>query len=535
MDDFAKNLFHTLNGQPYDEAIRTPKLSDLTHKHELQLFSKRPQELVYLGHSAEKDEYLTREDRDHHIHILGATQQGKSRLLTHLLTQDLKHGYPACLIDGGENGATAKAVLNWCIANDFKKVCYINPIDFLEYDRVPTIQPLKYGEASRLSAGSLLTAFGILWDNPDPVTTPRIERFVEAIITVLHRAGLTLDEARYFLATRFKDQRQAIFELAHLPTDDDRRVDLEDVHRPPAIINQAFQSSVNRLQLALRDDLLRLVLGSKKTDIPFERMVREGWLILVNLDHQGVWNRTLPAKALGTIIISQLVNVIHEFDRLNTWSGRYYLYIDEVGKFATDNLHDILDYKSKLSLKLCVAHQRFKQIKNEQVRDAIETNAHNKFLFYTAQYEDRIRMMKLMGFGGDLPDRQIDYELSQTEQRAAYIRINKKNPVKVTLLDVPDIEVDNYQFIAFKKELYSQEWFHTPEEINHEINARFRAPTEEYQQSDAYGADSGPAAPRADKNVPHRRTKNDSESTRKAGPRTAAKRKPVKSIFSEET
>src|SRR5690606_8055416 len=97
---------------------------------------RHPTRLLAVRNADEMPVLLSEEDRDTHMHLLGATRQGKSKLMELLIRGDIERGFGCCLIDPSENGATANAVLRHCAEQGFEKVVLVNPTDFYPYGRV---------------------------------------------------------------------------------------------------------------------------------------------------------------------------------------------------------------------------------------------------------------------------------------------------------------------------------------------------------------------------------------------------------------
>src|ERR1019366_1215455 len=175
--------------------IKPPTLEAEFEKWQKKQFSHYPEKIHNLGTDSEGIPiYLTQEDRnDTHIHILGRPGQGKSKLLAKLITDDLRFGYGACLLDPSDNGDTMNKILGWCIKNRFEKVCIIDPHDIKldkegrENKTVPNIAPTH----------NLMETVRILFNNQD-YETPRIQRYLPSVFAALRKAKCTIAELKYF-------------------------------------------------------------------------------------------------------------------------------------------------------------------------------------------------------------------------------------------------------------------------------------------------------------------------------------------------
>ena len=78
--DFDENLEKMILGQSLDgELGQIPEFDSTVHKYVQSLISEH--DLRVIGTSAEGEVFISEEDRESHIHILGAPGEGKSKFL----------------------------------------------------------------------------------------------------------------------------------------------------------------------------------------------------------------------------------------------------------------------------------------------------------------------------------------------------------------------------------------------------------------------------------------------------------------------
>lgn len=296
-------------------------------------------------------------------------------------------------------------VLKYAISKGYKKIALVEPHDVSSFAVVPSINPLHYSAPSPAIVGNFMDSVRVLWGQSSFTDTPRIQKYLPAAIAALHAGGYTLAELRYFMGTKtYASRRDRILDSLH-PLDI-HRVQLEEAFTN-RYTYEAFQSTINRLQPFL-DPTMEAMLGSKQ-GMSFAKLISEGYLVLVNLDPEGVFGQE-HQRLLGTIIINEITYAISRL-RNAGWKGVYYLYIDEAGDYATSKLSYILDKKRKSGLRLTLSHQRFDQFSDKDVSSAVYGGTKIKVLFNTASREDRDRMLRMM-YGGDLEDRAVSYTLS---------------------------------------------------------------------------------------------------------------------------
>jgi hypothetical protein len=382
-----KALFRNLTGVELDQILReVPKPSHIKALLDKELETGYPDKILFLGQTSEGPLYITQEDLTSHFHILGAPNQGKSKLITAIIEQLVYQGYGVCFLDPTDNGDTMYNILKWCIKVGFEKVCLIDPHD--KAFKIPTILPTH----------NLMETVRILF-NQDDWRTPRIQRFLPSLFYALRRAEMSLAELRFFITREaYAFERHVILE--HIPSKNWRRADLEAVFLKQMNFTP-FESTINRL-VPFLESYMAMMFGLTEPAqcIDFHKMVRDGWLILCNLDHKNIGMNfdVTHQRLIGTAVINELFAAVshmqtgneirEENKKKGDWKGKYNIVIDEVGDYATENLVTIMDKKRKSGIRLFMAHQRFNQLP-PHISNAVES-AGIKALFFTKLPEDRM-------------------------------------------------------------------------------------------------------------------------------------------------
>lgn len=463
-----KAIYRKITGRKLED-IKPPTLADHRARVEKQLSSNHP--IRSLGLSAAGQVYFTEEDREAHIHILGSPGEGKSKFLEHLIRQDIDRGYGACLLDPSDNGDTAYKILRYCAKIGFEKVCLIDPHHrYGDFAVVPCINPLHQGAPPSAVIGDMMDTVRTLWGTKDFAETARIQKYLPAVIYALQKGGYTLHESLFFTDHTnryYTSRRMEMIEKLH-PADR-YRIALEEVFKTRSFYLNEFASTIRRIEPFL-EDTMKLIFGGKDA-IPFTKLITEGWLILLNLYPQGIFGQE-HQRLIGTVIINEITHAIHRL-REHGWRGIYYLYIDEVGDYATPKLAYLLDKKRKSGLRVTLAHQGFDQIGDGQVLSSIYRSTKTKVLFNTKDPSDQKKMISMM-YGGDLNSEQTRYALMKLKKQHAVIRVNKEDPVTVRIPDIPDVDIAPDVLKEFISKLYRQPWYHHPQAVLEEINARFK-------------------------------------------------------------
>lgn len=410
--------------------------------------------------------WIREEEREDHLHILGTTGEGKSKFIEYLIREDIKRGHGVCFLDPTDRAETAYNVLRWCCAQGFEKVCLIDPHTISRFNKLTAVQPFHYQKTyENAVVSNIEDTIKVLFQTKDIAETPRIQRYLPAMLHLLWKAGMTLHEAVYFTQYKaFAPQRKAI--IAESPPTDLSRLAVDEVFETYPRFNNEFASTVRRLD-PFFDSTLDLMFAAVP-GVDFPRMITDGWLILVNL-YSGMGFGTMHSRLLGTLLINELIFTL---DRLNSkgWKGVYYLYIDEAGRYANRNLADLLAYKRKSGMRVSVAHQYFKQFEDAFVLDAVKNLCKNKVMFNTPNPTDRLEMVKLLGYGGAIPRLEAEYVNKDIPKQYAVIKKGKTEPLRIR---IPDVKTpDPKGFKDYTASLLNNEWNYSPAQVQAQIDRR---------------------------------------------------------------
>jgi len=530
MNEWDEILFRALTKDKLSRWLDTlPSTDDIENDIARELTSAYP--LVPLGRTAEHATFNITEEERTHTHILGLPGQGKSKLLELFMRHDVdrllkdKSAPGFCLIDSSDFGNTCNKMLRYCREKGFKKIIIIDPNDMRNpvIGKVPAINifgklvereagMLRYSVSKHEAVAKVRNTLRILWESDGFAMEARINLFLRALTEVLWEANGTLSDLIYFTAKsneQYESKRK--YMIQRLRENDQARVTLEEVfqHMPPHVFQTEFGSTIRRLNPIFEGNL-PLFLGSHVDAIDFPKLLGDGWIVLANLDPKS-WD--LPQQRfLGTLIIQEVISAQYQL----VARGRkipLFLYVDEVGRYATETLSELIDYKRTSNLKLVVAHQRYSQIKNKNVMDGISSSQF-KVLFY-ADPDDRDRMLKTM-FYGKMKEKASE-AFHDLEVQHAVVKVGKIPPRKIRLLDIGEIAENEDKDLEFKKELYRQPWYKTRAQVIGQMNARF-----------VRSVVHGPSAEYASKRVPEQKTKKSKGTDRKGtvgATRGRAKRK----------
>jgi hypothetical protein len=478
-----RNYFKEITGKGFDDWTRTKKFPKVDESvSEIFKTSRTKYKRRTLGITEDGTLLkISEEERESHMHIIGTTGEGKSKFLEYLIREDIDRGNGLCFFDPSENGDTLYKILSYCEQKDHQKVLLIDPHHRYKFNKIAPINPFtKYREAS---IANIMDTIRVLFRQKDASETPIIQRYLPAILYVLHNAGMTLSDTLYFTDPIYVNQRDQI-----LVGDSRQRLMLEQVFSNRALYLE-FQSTIRRLE-PLFHPTLQLTFGSTK-GIDFNQLIADGWVILVNL-YAGLGFEPIHTRLLGTAIINELISSLDRL-RSNGWRGVYYLYIDEAGRYANRNLADLLAYKRKSGLRVTLAHQYFSQFEDSSILDAVQNLTKIKVAFHVPNPDDRLKVVKAM-YGGKLDDREVSYALSNLRKQHAVIKLPKQPPAIGRIPDVKELDEVSEDYFNF---IYSNPVYLSPSEIEQETKDRVRYQTNEASRTNPLSSSKTSKANRA--------------------------------------
>lgn len=503
------DYFRLITGKKFEESYPTPSLDEVVGTFLKQTQSNYP--LRLLGNSQEGKTYISEEERYVNFHVVGAPGEGKSKFLEYQIREDIKRGQGLCLIDSSDFGATQLEVLKYCASIGYQKVCVIDPYTMATQNKIATLKPLNPKYLSQ-SVDGVMELTSILFGARNETETPRIRRYLPALLRILTRENLTLFESQYL------SEYIPIDLLNFIGFDRDSRT-IRAAFKTPYNFENVFSSTINRLDI-FWDEPLSLMLGAD-VGIDFTQMIRDGWVILANLAPGRGLNPT-HGRLLGVMIINQLIQSVDVLNRRG-WRGRYYFYIDEAGRFATPQLDDLLSQRRKSGLSLVIAHQFLNQFENKRLLDAVKQNTGIKLMFNVREPEDRTSMMRSLGYGGEVTPTMAAFANQDLPKQYAILKKNKESPVRIRIPDVKAVKITDKALSEYVAGLLEAPWYLTREQIKTQINARkLRAYPEGPKPRKASDNPSGRKAP-----VPTRAAKK-SVSAGGEKPPISPKRKPIK-------
>lgn len=355
---------------------------------------------------------LTDNDLETHLHGVGATRTGKSKMIEWIARELIRRREGFCLID--PHGTLYWDLVRW--------LTYLQPKrEILLFDpsyenRVVGFNPFQaqVGDASTL-ADRRVKATIKAWGANDADETPRLERWLRSFYHVLIERGYSLEVARYLFS--FKEKKVRDFLTRSIQSDLVRNEfeELSHLTRLPDFTGQ-IESSKNRLFRFLAPRQVRRIMGLDINNLDVKGIIEQGKILLVNLQRSD--NLTGEnARLIGTLLLNEFWEVASR--RKQTAAGKkpsdFFLIIDEFQMFLTPDIPEMLDQAAKYGLHLMLFHQRLTQLKelDEQAYGAVN-NARVKLVYGGLSDEDAQLMVREI-FPGQIDLKRIKFLIEQTK------------------------------------------------------------------------------------------------------------------------
>lgn len=410
---------------------------------------------------------MTREEEIHALFV-GGTGEGKSKLLEKRIRKLIDEGEGLMFLDGSDGARTMNSLIAYCAKNKVKNVVIVDPSYRFKFGKICCLNPLHSRTSLKNpSIANINDAFRSVYKVKDASDTARIQRYMTAILRVLANAELSLYESLYFTDRESADFYRKRLEILNFSPEDDRhRLALEEVFTTRSMFVNEMQSTIRRFE-PLYDDTLSLMVshdGLKMTDVVSKKMK-----VFVNMSWFG-WEQ-LEQRLLGTLYINELIFAILRL-REHDWKGRFHLFIDEAGLFATRKLADLMAYKRKSGLRVTVAYQYPGQIEDRYIAEAFMNLTYLKVMFNMPSPTDRLEMIKALGYGGEIQPTLAAYVHNDLPKQYAIIKKGKEPPRRVRIPDVPDIKISKEELEEYIRKTLQAPWYFLPKDVKDEISKR---------------------------------------------------------------
>lgn len=339
---------------------------------------------------------MTREQRARHLHIVGASGMGKTKLLEYLIRRDIKDWSDSkcglLLID--PHGNLYDDIIKWLAWSEFERP--VIPIDLRQDEWVVSYNVMRQREiASRdVVVDNFTEAMAYVWGQLGTNETPLFEQWVGNLLTALYENKSTLIEAKHLLDRLAKRARSAM--TADLK-DEVSRQDWQFANTlKPEDFDKQIGSTVRRLRRFTTNETMKKIFGLPHVSLDLGKAIEEGAIILVNLATEGANISQRNADLFATLLLSDLWIAAKERGKKNK-AKPFYVYVDEFQQFVSPTIAENLDQARGFGLHLTLAHQYPLQLSDrgpagQRVLHSIMENAQSKVVFRQSD-EDNLRIL----------------------------------------------------------------------------------------------------------------------------------------------
>lgn len=347
-----------------------------------------------------------------HMHIVGGTRTGKSKLLEIIARQDIHEGHGFCVLDW--HGTLYNDLVRWCgwhdlgLDGDARQMILLNPS---RPDFVTAFNPFMDSRNDLNFVSTLVSRYIDATLRPWGVTntdqTPSLERNLRALFHFAVESGEPLPNMAKLLEFERRDLRNYAIDIIHDPH-------IQNLYRELQSIKSAREwrewmlSTENRLTRFLASKGVLRFLGLPQT-IDLMEAMEKSKIVLVNLGYSDFLHRP-EARVFASLFLYQFFDAAMRRANRSPTGERprlFTLILDEFQEYVTDDLAGMLDQVLKGGLHVCMAHQHLGQFEgNRWLEESVLTNARIRVVFGGQTYESACKLANEL-FLPDLNTRQI--------------------------------------------------------------------------------------------------------------------------------
>ncbi|MDO8575983.1 MAG: type IV secretion system DNA-binding domain-containing protein [bacterium] len=331
---------------------------------------------------------LSAEERSRHVHIVGASGTGKSKLMESMIRQDILAGRGLCLID--PHGTLADAIVQFCASRQLQGARRIHVIEPADAAWSVGFNPLRLDGVTEAAArvDAMVSACAQVWGGENATSTPLLKKCLRAVFYALAIREQTLLEAVELInSTDPRATRRLLTENLPDYVFDSLWQDFNRLSRRE--FAEQFASTNNRLIEFLSSPIVRRIVGQREHALDLKQIMDNGEILIVNLAPRSSLSSD-NARLLGTLLTSELFLLALARDADIARRRPFYLYIDECYDYLTSDIERMLDQTRKFGLHLVLAHQRLGQLRDrsEAIYNGVMGGGQTKIVFGGLEDDD---------------------------------------------------------------------------------------------------------------------------------------------------
>lgn len=305
-------------------------------------------------------------DRVTHMNILGRTGMGKSTLMQALILQDVARGAGVAVVD--PHGNLVRDVLRSGIPLSRMKDVVL--LDFADADYPPPLNPLR-SATTYATTTRVMSVMERLYDEFEGA--PRMANYLRSALLLLQadRTATMRDVTRVFLEDAYREKLLSAVDNPELEDFWDMQYHLSS----PQMRSQIADPVLSRIRPFFANPYLYPILCHPDA-LDFAALLAQNKIILVSLAIDEYTVHKQERDLLGALLITQLQIAAMRQGRHTP----YFLYIDEVQRFVTTSLPEVLAEARKYHLTLITANQYLGQL-TDKTLEAVMGNVGTTVVF----------------------------------------------------------------------------------------------------------------------------------------------------------
>lgn len=332
-----------------------------------------------------------REQRAKGLLICGVPGSGKSKLLEHMIRQDIclwhTHHCGGLLIDS--QGSLYDDIVEHMAACRLDRVPVI-PIDLRRNDYIISYDLLRrrMGGDPAVHIRAMIQAMLHAWGQSGTQDTPRLATWMEGILFPLYEKERPLIDALQIIsdpAVRAELTRNVEHLVAQATWKTAR-------HLKEERFQELVESTANKLRKFLSTKLIQSMLSQKGESLDMLKAIEDGAFVLVSLATAKSLIASEDAKTIGNLILSEAWQAVQTRGATRDVKP-FYVYVDEAQSYVNPSMIETLDQARKFGLHFTFGMQfpsQFKRNGNvgQMIFDSLMGNCRSKICFQLSHPED---------------------------------------------------------------------------------------------------------------------------------------------------
>ena len=310
-------------------------------------------------------------DRRRHTYVVGKTGMGKSTLLMSLILQDVNNGRGVFLLD--PHGDLCEDVLARIPASRADDVILLDPSDAERPVGLNILNAETEADQQRV----INEFIGLLMRMYDPHNQAIVGPIFQQTVRNAMLAAMSMPDGTLIDVYRLISDPQYIKRV--LPHIKDPLVKhyWEDITARMSNASDHWKAELlpyllSKFSRFVEDSTLRRMIGQPRTSIPWDRVMEDGKILLVNLAKGRIGQEN--SQFIGSLVLSSVLQAaFRRGERSVSRRREFYIYIDEVQNYATPLLATMLSEGRKFGVVITIANQFLHQL-DGGIREAVFGN-----------------------------------------------------------------------------------------------------------------------------------------------------------------